>query len=171
MSTAIVTLISVAVMLSGVSIIAGGSLKSVDILSNAWKEMEARSGEMSRTKVEVVTTSHAPPLVDATLRNSGQVSLRDFASWDVMVQYYEADGTYHQLWVPYTATTPSADEWTVTGLFLDAAASSPELFQPGILDPEEEMVIRVNLSPAADGGSTHALTVGTPNGVTVSTTF
>jgi len=174
MSNAIVTLISVAIVLAGVTLMAQGSFKSMDTLSDAWKQMEVRAGEVARTALQVVDTEHQAnsPLVDITLRNSGQTPLRDFAAWDVIVEYYQKNGSYHQRWLPYTQLgDPPNNRWTVTGIYLDAAAGTPEKFQPNILDPGEEMVIRMRLFPKPSNEEEHQALIGTLNGVTVSTIF
>lgn len=66
-----------------------------------------RDAERAGTGVELVTLSYASPQVDVVLRNTGRVGLRDFPSWDVWVDYYEADGTHHTERLSYTsAATP-----------------------------------------------------------------
>ena len=172
MANAITTLLTVAVVLVAVALIGQSSFKSMDTLSTAWKEMEVRTGQIARTNIQVLSTSYTAPQVDITVKNTGLVALKDFSAWDVVVLYYEADGTYHPRWLPYTATNPPGDnQWTVVGIYVDAATSTAEVFQPNILDPEEEMVIRLRLSPAAASNGQNLAIIATPNGVSVSTMF
>ncbi len=172
MATAIVTLISVAFLVIGVGTLAQGSFKSVTLMTDAWSSLEDTSGEISHTKIEVLSTAHSAPTVDVTVKNSGLEPLRDFASWDLLVQYYNSVGTYYAKSLTYTtAAAPGNDEWTVTGIYLDASASVAEVFQPSVLDPEEEAVIRLKLSPAARTSPQNLLVIGTPNGVSVSTMY
>lgn len=172
MSNAIVTLIIVAILLVGVSIMAQTSFKSMDALSDAWKQMEVRSTDIAQTKIEVINKEWQAQLIQITVKNSGQISLLDFASWDVIVQYYQSDGVYHQIWLPYTTVNPPANnQWTVLGIYLNAGLGTPETFQPNIFNPGEEMIIRLKVSPAASQSYTNQVIIGTAKGVSVSTFF
>ena len=172
MSNAIVTLIMAALMLAGVSILGQESFTAFGQVSDAFKDMEVRSGERSRTGLSTLSVSYSTPTLDWTLVNSGSEPLRDFEKWDVLVQYYETDGTYHTAWLAYTTASPVTDNnWTVQGIYLDAATQKAEASQPNILDPEEEMVLRLRVSPAADSTANNLVIAGTPNGVTLSSPF
>ena len=172
MSTAIAFLIMMATVLSGIGLVAQGSFTATADLSDAWKEMETRSGDIARTKMQILGATHSPPLVDITLKNSGQEPALDFTSWDIVIEYYETDGTYYQAWLPHTTDlSPGDNQWTVTGVYKDAGTLDPEVFQPGILNPGEEMIIRIKLSPAATDTPGNQVTVATSNGVSVSSAF
>lgn len=172
MSTALVSIVIAALLLASVALVAQASFTSVASLADAWKDMGVRTGEVARTDIEVVDTTRQSQLVDVIIRNSGETSLMDFKMWDVVVQYYQSSGTYYQKRLPYTATAPPGNnEWTVIGVYLDAGTQTPEVYQPGILDPEEELLIRLKLSPAASGGGPHRVIVGSSAGVTVTGTF
>lgn len=172
MASALVTILLVAIVLSGAMMLAQSSFVSMDLLADSWKQMEDRTGDIARTELEVVDIDEAPSIVDITIRNSGQTSLRDFPAWDAAVQYYQATGTYHQRYLPYTTTLPPGNnQWTVVGIYTDAGLGSPEVYQPDILDPGEEMIVRIKLSPAAQQSAQGWAIIGTPNGVSVSTTF
>jgi hypothetical protein len=172
MSNAIVTVIMTALMLAGVSILAQGSFTAVGNLSESWKDMEGRSSALSRTNVGILDTTYATPTLDVTLANTGGEALRDFGKWDVVAQYYETDGTYQTTYLTFTtATTPGDNEWNKVGIYLDASASTAEAHQPQILDPGEELVIRLSMTPTADTAANNVIVIGTPNGVTVSEPF
>lgn len=148
---------------------AQSSFRSMDVLSDAWTQMEVRSGDIARTEIEIVSHSHGTGRVDVTIRNTGKILLRDFEQWDVIMQYYESNGTYHQVWLPYTASYPPGNnQWAVKGIYIDANGTSSEVFQPDILDPTEYVVIRIIVSPAYKNDGQNRVTIGTPNGVTVS---
>ena len=51
MENALVALICIALLLIGGLAIAHSAFSSVDMISTSWKEMEARSGEISRTEI------------------------------------------------------------------------------------------------------------------------
>ena len=112
MSNAISTLMMIALMLATVSFLAQGSFTAMAQLSDAWTAREERRIVDSRTSITSNGVSYATPSVDVTVRNDGAESVRGFSKWDVVVQYYETDGTFHSKWVPYTsATTPGDDQY------------------------------------------------------------
>ena len=106
MSIAIVTVMMTALLLGGVAVFAQGSFAALTKMTDAWNEMEDRTSAMARTSLEAVSTSYATPTIDVTMLNSGGIALRDFAKWDVVVQYYETDGTYRSAWLPTRARRP-----------------------------------------------------------------
>ena len=172
MSNAISTLMMIALMLATVSFLAQGSFTAMAQLSDAWTVREERRIVDARTSITSNGVSYATPSVDVTVRNNGAESVRGFSKWDVLVQYYEADGTFHSKWVPHTsATAPGDDQWTVTGIYLDAATLKAETTQPGILDPLEELILRVTVSPAADATANNRIVIGTSSGITLSAPF
>ena len=159
-------------MLAGVSVLGQSSFTALGDVSDSFKEMEVRSGVRSRTDLSTVSVAYASPTLDWTLLNAGSESLRGYENWDVLVQYYETDGTYHTAWLPYTTASPVGDnQWTVQGIYLDAATLKAEASQPNILDPQEELVLRLQVSPAADSDANNLVIAGTSNGVTLSSPF
>lgn len=160
-----------AVVLAGVGVMAQGGFTSLGQITNAWNQWEAQTTQRTGTELEVLKTVSAGGQVDVTIRNSGQVLLREFKAWDLVAQYHDLNGTYRIIWLPYTAANPPGNnQWTVVGIYR-TAPTLPEEFQPGILDPGEEMVIRMILSPVPRSADTHKVVVGTLNGITASTFF
>ena len=94
-----------------------------------------------------------------------RVALNDFPRWDVVIQYTGSDNNYYIKRLPYTAGALGNNQWTVTGIFLDAQTSDPEIFDPGILNPDEEVVLQIKLNPAVKALSTNLVSVVTPNGI------
>jgi hypothetical protein len=78
--------------------------------------------------------------------------------WDVILQYTGTDGD-HATWYPYGS---ELKEWT---RIID------DLFEPGILNPGEEMMIQVSVLPPVASPTTNVATIATPNGITVSAVF
>lgn len=134
-------------------------------------------GEASRTAMSSVDVaiSSGPSgfFVDWTVRNTGQTELRGFEGWDLVVTYQDSPGSgLVTRRLTYSASSPPAvNDWTVTGVYLDAGALTDEVFDPGIVNPGEEMVISAQLSPVIAAGTTNMVTVAVSNGVTVSTQF
>ena len=172
MGVAIGIIFALASLLVGFGLISKSSIDAIDQSAVSRTESRVRLGDQRRTELTLTTFSQASPLVDFTVKNSGQFPLHDFDSWDVLLQYYEVDRSYNIVWLPYTtALSPGNDQWTVTGLYVDAVAGQGEIFQPNVLDPGEEAVIRVRLNPAAYRHYANQVTFVTPNGVALTQPF
>lgn len=174
MGSVIVTLLCFAVMLTGAQMISQSSFSSADMTAESWKQMEERLDEISSTsiasvEVEVVSED----TINIIIVNDGILKLSDFASWDVIIQYYlENDGGYEVTWLPYTSSAePGDDEWTVMGIYMDESNDMDEVFEPGILNPGEEVWIKLKLSQYMEDASTKMVTINTPNGVTLPIIF
>ena len=72
METAIISLISMALILVGTLTMDQGALSSVDATADSWQQAEERTGEMRRTNLEALVVSVQGTLVDVTLRNGGR---------------------------------------------------------------------------------------------------
>jgi len=124
-------------------------------------------------RTEIATINATQPSsnrFNLSLRNSGQVKLSSFSKWDVIVKYYNS-GNYYITWLPYVDGNPGNNEWTVNGIYLSSENLTDEVFEPGILNPGEEMIIQTELSPDIDKDTTCDVTVSTPNGVSDSFAF
>ncbi len=172
MSNVIATVMMIALILATVSFLAQGSFTAMAQLSDAWTGSEERRIVDARTSITSNGVSYSTPSVDVTVQNDGDEALRGFSKWDVVVQYYETDGTFHSKWLPHTAAaTPGDDQWTVTGIYLDAGTLKAEATQPGILDPQEELILRTTVTPAADSTANNRIVIGTASGITLSAPF
>lgn len=172
MESAIVALICIALVVVGGMTLSQGFLSSMDTSSAGLEEMSERAGEIMRTEVSPLNAVQpSADSVQVTLVNSGQTKLGNFESWDVIVQYFDADGMYHVKWLPYTAGTPGDNEWTKAGIYLDAGSGTAEAFEPGIVNPREELVIEARLNPPVGEDTANLMVITTPNGVAVSAPF
>jgi hypothetical protein len=173
METALATLIIVAVVLFGALTLAHTYLSVQDQILESWHAMVERTDERSRTSLLPVGAEAvgAGDVVEITIRNDGNVKLADFTRWDVIVEH-SAAGAHRVAWYPYGGTTGPADnQWTVMGIYRDALRGMPEAYEPGILNPGEEVVIQVRVSPPVMEGSTNVATVSTPSGISASAVF
>lgn len=169
METAIVSIICVALIAFGGMTMSRGFMTSVDSSTNGMDTAGQRNETIMRTELTPLSTSlPSGNTLDIILENSGQTRLADFDKWDVILQYYDGTGTYHVVWLPYTDGTLGDNEWQVSWIRLDG---SPEVFEPNILNPKEEIKIRAQLNPAPGAGTTNMAVVATPNGITASTYF
>jgi hypothetical protein len=178
MESAISSLILFTVGIFAAMTISHTFLETQDVL---WTSEQARQEESltrERTDLEIIAaeTEAAGALVRVQVRNSGQTKLADFEAWDLIVQYYSDPlidpelypDIYTIAWLPYTAGTPTDMQWSVSGIYVDAATLTPELFEPGILNPDEEMVIQARLSPSIAMTTTNYIVINTPNGIRAS---
>lgn len=173
MASLIVALFAVMIILAAMAGYATSSIDSQDKITISVKAVRDKTGEISRTSVSslgTLVTSNSR--LDFTVKNSGQSRLRQISDWDVIV-WYEGSGSGLQIeWLTYTTSgTPSADQWTLTGIYKDAGTVDPEVYQPGIVNPGEEFIIRIELGPAAATSSSNTVTLAVEQGVAVTAVF
>jgi hypothetical protein len=169
METAIVSLLCIALIVLGGMTMSRGFLTSVDASTAGLEEVGKRDETILRTGLSPISTSlPAANTLELTLENSGQIKLADFNKWDVIVQYYDAASTYHARWLPYTDGALGDNEWEVGWIRLNGEA---EVYEPNVLNPKEQIMIRVQLNPSVGAGTTNMVVVATPSGVTASTYF
>ncbi|MEX0762840.1 MAG: hypothetical protein WD208_00675 [Dehalococcoidia bacterium] len=101
--------------------------------------------------------------VDVTVTNRGRLVYASFEDWDVVVRYEDTLGQQVVRNVPYSPSlAPGA--WTDQQILLDPGAGTTELIDPGLLNPHEELVIRIRLLRTLGLGTTNEVTVTTPEG-------
>ncbi len=173
METAIVSIICIALLVVGGMTMSQGFLSSVDTTTLGLETISERDEEIMRTDLSTLSaTMPATNRVEAALRNNGQTKLSDFARWDVIVQYYDSGGTYYVKWLPYTDNITLGDnQWRRKGIYLNAENQTAEVFETGILNPGEEMVIEARVSPATGVGTTNLLVASTSSGIPASIIF
>ncbi len=139
------------------------SFASIDTMCDSWKEQEAQMTDRTNTRITAVSsvTRDKGKQVEIVIRNDGNTSLANFDCWDVIVRYGEGGVQ----WLPYSSAVPG---WTVSSFSL---GEGPEVFDPNILNPGEELTARLKLSPGVSKDYTNLATVATLNGVTVSISF
>ena len=159
-------------LIVGATVVAGGFIGSTTDASDELKAALERRSEIARTELEVEGIDFSSPTYDVALRNAGQISLRSFSTWDLWAAFHEADGTYHAARLTYTtASTPAAGEWTVVGVYTDAASLTADVYQPGLLDPSEELLVRFRPAATLADPEVNLVTLGAPNSITATTAF
>lgn len=170
MATAVVSIICIALIVLGGMTMSQGILTSADTTALSVEEISAREGEIMRTEVDAVRAAYLSwaDFLRVTVDNSGQTKLASFSKWDFIVNYYDGEGTYYTKWLPYTEGTPGDNEWQKARVCLNG---QPEFFEPGIMNPEEELVILAKLSPLPGDATTGEVIISTPNGIRDSISF
>ena len=166
METAITVLIIVGVLIVGILGLVQTAISTQSTVSQSTYVMQSRLEDQTRTSLMPLSATADPVLgnwVDVTLRNTGASKLANFEKWDVILQYTDAFGVTRIQWYPYLTS------WSKQ--IYQTAPTVPEVFDPGIFNPGEEMTIRVNVVVAIQNGSTNLATIATPSGITASSMF
>ncbi len=162
METLLVSLVSLALIIVSSVTMAINTLQSTNKAADSWKQMETQSSEIIRTDIVALPPqNYAGGAIDLTVENGGQTNLSNFNQWDVIVQYQTGGVTY----LTYTPNYPPGgdNEWTVEAIY--SSGETPEIFDPGVLDPGEHMVVAIVINPEIETGETCKITISTPNGV------
>jgi hypothetical protein len=170
METAIISIICVALIAFGGMTMSRGFITSVDNSARGMGTAGQRNETIMRTELTPISaTLSSGNTLEIILQNSGQTKLSDYGKWDLILQYYDGDGTYHVVWLPYTSGALGDNEWQVSWIHLDNG--QPETFEPGILNQREEIKVKAQINPAPGPGTTNLAVLATPNGVTASIYF
>ncbi len=164
MAAVIVTIICIAMIVVGGMTLSQGILTSTDSTALSVESISVREGEMMRTELETLRASRLTwgDDIRITVKNSGQTKLASYDRWDVILSYVSGDGTQYCTWLPYTTAALSSNEWQKARIGLDGPL---EYFEPGILNPGEEMVILAHIDPAPGNATTGEVSLTTPNGI------
>ena len=160
-------------MIVAVFSLGGDMLDIFGDLTDSWITLEARAEERADTKIAGPTNLSvtASSTVQITLVNEGKVALARYADWDVIFEIQKGPGLGVS-YLTYTASSsPAASEWTVQAIYLSAASSTPEIVDPGVFNPGEEMVLVANPSPSVKAGTYDRATFVTPAGVVAKVIF
>ena len=167
MGNVIFSLIGIALFVLAGTTISQNFIYSLDSTTAELAHQLDRDENAIRTNISPVSTTLLPgrQILEVTLRNDGEIQIADFARWDVTVQYYDYLNNYHADWLTYVEGTPDDNQWTVKGIYLDAANETSELFMPGVLNIDEEIVIQAKLSPKVHISANNLAVISTSNGV------
>jgi archaeal flagellar protein FlaF len=163
MENALTGIIIIGVMILAILGLSQGTLMAQAGIADATRLMQTRLADQARTSVQALSasTSVLGDMVYITIKNTGSAKLADFAHWDVILTY---PGSLPETQVEWHAIQSKQ-------IYLTAASGQPEIIEPGILNPGEEMVIYVDVLFDVGLGTTNVATVSTPNGITASTIF
>lgn len=176
MSNIVTALLAVAVIIGAAVTLSDVTLSSATNAAFSWEQMVERSGASTRTNLGLVQAdiNSTSTDVDISVRNTGQTALAGFPKWDVVIHYYATTSNQglRIAWLSHTtSSTPAHGQWTVQGIYLNAASSTAEVYEPNVFNPGEEMIIRLNITPAIPTSTDNVVTVGARNGTTLSALF
>ncbi|OGN94570.1 MAG: hypothetical protein A2Y89_04240, partial [Chloroflexi bacterium RBG_13_51_18] len=140
-----------------------GILISADTAAINFDNVSVLEGDIARTDLTITRAARLSwgDYIRVTVENSGQTKLANYDKWDVIVSYIDSDGTLHTTWLPYSAVLPGNNEWQKARIGL---AGPIEFFEPGILNPLEEMVAFINLDPPSGNATSGSISIAAPNG-------
>ncbi len=164
METALISVVSIAIIIISVATMTLGAFQSANTVVDSWKQMERQASSIRQTEVTLALSgNYTGGDINLMAANQGQTDLADFSHWDVLAQRQDTAAVY----ITYTENaTPGNNEWTVSGIYLSSNTTLAEVFNPNILNPGETMEIILNLNPEIAQGKTGRITMSTPNGVT-----
>jgi glutamine cyclotransferase len=143
-------------------------------LRESWANLQGRSQAEMETKINVVPSQPSvsvSPQVRLTLANDGNFTPGRFSEWDLILETQTASGTVIGYLSHTTAACPASGQWSIRGIFADAAALTSEVVGPGLLSPGEEMVVILQPSTAIEESTIDRATFVAPNGVTARAIF
>ena len=142
-------------------------------ISGTWLEQEKRHEAQSDTRIAgpIGASVDESTTLRLTLTNEGDEVIGRFEDWDVIIES-KRPGSPAISYLTYTENaSPGANEWTVIGIYRDAANLTPEVVDPGILNSGEEMIVVANPSPAIVAGYYDRAVFVTPNGISAKVIF
>ena len=169
-------LFAIAAVLGSALSVTQASLTSATDASAAWQQMVEDSGDRRRTNLTLIQADIGGSGSDVRIsfRNSGQTSLAKFPQWDLVLQYYSSVNNQDLkiAWLPHTTSTPpDSGEWRVEGIYQDATGLVPEVYEPNILNPGEEMIVQIRIVPDIPANTDNRATIGVANGITLAAPF
>jgi hypothetical protein len=172
METALISIICIALLVFGGMTMSQGFMTSVDASTTGLSEIGQRTELYIRTMLTPVsaniTLDVGPDLLEIVLENTGQTKMADFDKWDVIVQYYDDNGNYNIKWLPFSALGGGVNEWGIGWIRLNGKT---EQFEPNVLNPQEQIMIKTWLNPSVGANTTNMVVISTPSGITCSTYF
>lgn len=163
----IAAMISVATILLASYVCSKGGFYMADVLADSVIEMQENKNDMAKTEIEITGVSTDSVDIRVALQNTGSTKIGDFIYMDVIVTYQNGSGNIKTVWIPYQESEILAkNRWTKVDIV-------PDLINPGVFDPGEEMEVQVRLdsSDPIGNSSVNWLLVAAPNGAKASRYF
>ncbi len=174
MGNVLISVIALAIMISSVLAVLGSLFDSNTTTSRALIDDGLALSEAVRARVAatgaLISGDDVNSNVDVTISNTGNVDYGDFSAWDVSVEYRSDSSGLVISKLPISDTIED-NKWTLRGIYEDAASALGEIVDSGVLNPREEMVLRLRLSPAILADTNGRVVVTPPVGESTSIFF
>ena len=169
MENIIVSIVIIFLLLFGAMTMSSAYISAEQTMMTAQQQRDTRVNDIARTAVSPVEMRilNSGSVIEVRLHNSGSLKLADFDHWDVFAEYYDdsAVPAYQSNKLPFDTTSTAINAWSIGGIYLDWKQNISEDFDPGILNPGEDIVLRLNISPSVGVGQSAQVTIVTENGV------
>lgn len=164
----IAAMISVATILLASYVCSKGGFYMAEELTSSDIKMQENKNDIVKTEIEITNAfTIDTENILVYLQNTGSTKIGDFTYMDVIVTYQNESGNMKTVWIPYQESKILAkNRWTKMNIV-------PDLINPGIFDPGEEMEVQVRLdsSDPIGNSSVNWLLVAAPNGAKASRYF
>jgi flagellar protein FlaF len=163
----IAAMISVATILLASYVCSKGGFYMANELSNSVIEMQENRNEILKTEIEVEIKNVSTDGTDfvISLQNTGSTKIGDLTYMDIIVNYQNESNAMKTVWIPYQKGGGlSENNWTDLDIV-------PDLINPGVFDPGEEMELQVWLDASDGNSSVNWVLIAAPNGVKASRYF
>lgn len=175
MTNAIVAAVAIALILGATLILTNAALTSASQLSVSWDDMIRRKGDIARAEMTLITADILATStdIDISVRNSGQTAMTNFPDWDLTIRYYASSNNIdlNISYLTYATSTPATGEWTVQEIYADYSELDTEIYEPDVFNPGEEMLLKVNITPAIPTNTDNVVIIGADNGISLPATF
>lgn len=171
METIISSLIILMLVVFSVSSYSSAIVESQQLTADGWQAAQARVAEQNSTSIAFASQEAGIDYIDATLLNDGDTSLANMHEWDIFISAYNQAGSLIVTWLPYEQADTFGNWWQDSGLYMDAAGGSPEVYEPKVFNPGEELVIRIWLPGGLQSDSAVMLNIVTDSGAQARTIF
>jgi archaellum component FlaG (FlaF/FlaG flagellin family) len=95
MESILVSMVLLVLMIVGNVTMTMNSIQSTAKVSASWKATEEQANTIMRTNIAIIPLeNYYGGTLDLTVKNAGQVSISDFAKWDVIIQAQGASSEY-----------------------------------------------------------------------------
>lgn len=165
MATAVVSLMAFIIVLgaafTALGDLVGLSVTSSESLRSSWREAE----RVVDSSIIPISASVAGTDVDIVIGNRGRLKYAepDLEDWEVVIRYDDGGGTSRIEYLEY-ASTLATGNWTVQQIYLEQSTLTAEIYEPDILNFDEEMVIRARLANTPGTPTVNQVTVSPPEG-------
>ncbi|AKG54239.1 hypothetical protein DGWBC_1612 [Dehalogenimonas sp. WBC-2] len=161
METIFVSLIAIVMVVLSTIFMVTTSMNSAEKISDSLKNLDTQSTSIQLTAIDANFIGVQEQLIQISVANIGQRDMTDLTQWDVMLQ--RQDGGITRLSLS-PAPDPGANQWAIEHIYIPNGTL--EIFDPGILNPDEYMIILINAGMAPGNGEVFKITVATSNGIT-----
>jgi hypothetical protein len=169
MSNAIVSIILVALMVIAGMSFSKTAINAFDEMCTSWQAAEETRLEAVRSGMSIVKATALAGTFNLFLKNTGQSPILNYEDWDIIAQYYDAEGNYYIKHLTYVKDiSEGSDQWYCGTIYTDEKLSTTEVFQPGIIDPGEVISLQLDVFPVAGTGTLGWVIISTGNGFTTS---